>query len=142
MRKYTPECITELKNDEVFVFGSNLWGSHGGGAAKIAYEQFGARWGVRGAMGCHGHSYAIPTLDLNMEKVPMDYLEESCADFLHFAESFKIYTFYVTKIGCGIAGFDEEDVKKLFINSPDNVILPKDWDTRPYEIQDDVQESN
>lgn len=61
-RRYTPEMITELKEDEIFVFGSNLAGAHGGGAARVAYNKFGAVWGQ--GVGLQGQSYGIPTMHL------------------------------------------------------------------------------
>ena len=74
-RKFTPERIDELKPDEIFVFGSNMNGAHMGGAARIAYENFEATWGE--SEGLTGRSYAIPTLDENMEKVSESALEAS-----------------------------------------------------------------
>ena len=59
-RRYTPERILELKGNEIFVFGSNLAGAHAGGAARLAYERFGAVWGE--GVGLHGQTYAIPTM--------------------------------------------------------------------------------
>ena len=59
-RVNTPDRISELKENEIFVFGSNLAGAHGGGAARFAYERFGAVWGE--GMGLHGQTYAIPTM--------------------------------------------------------------------------------
>lgn len=74
-RQYTPENITELKENEVFVFGSNLNGNHTGGAAYLAVEKFGAEMG--NAEGIQGQSYAIPTLDKNMERINLTDLEQS-----------------------------------------------------------------
>ena len=110
--KFTPEKIEELKPGEIFVFGSNMNGAHMGGAARIAYDNFGAKWGK--SEGLTGHSYAIPTLDKNMEKVSESVLEASIDKFIDFVLNNQQLTFYLTKIGCGIAGWDIEDVKRIF----------------------------
>lgn len=114
--------ITSLKLGEVFVFGSNTSGHHAGGAAKIAHEKFGAVWGE--AVGGQGASYAIPTLG---ENVTLETIQTNVKDFLEYARKHKNLTFLVTKIGCGIAGWPEEDMKKMFRHVPGNVWLPKDW---------------
>ena len=66
-REYTPERISELKENEIFVFGSNLAGAHGGGAARLAYNRFGAVWGE--GVGLHGKTYAIPTMQGGVETI-------------------------------------------------------------------------
>lgn len=119
-REYTPENITELKSNEIFVFGSNLAGSHGGGAAWLAHERFGAVWGQ--GVGLQGRSYGIPTMHGGVETI-QPYVDE----FIAFAEEHKEYTFLVTRIGCGIAGFTVGEIAPLFAGAIDieNVILPK-----------------
>ena len=97
----TPEFITRLEPNEIFVFGSNLAGFHGGGAARIAYEQFGAEWGV--GVGRTGQCYAIPTMQGGVETI-RPYVDE----FIRYAEQHPELTFLVTRIGCGIAGFTDE----------------------------------
>ena len=121
-REYTPERITELKPNEVFVFGSNLAGSHGGGAALLAYRKFGAIWGQ--GVGLQGQSYGIPTMQGEVETIK-PYVDE----FIEFAKQHTEYKFLVTKIGCGIAGFRDEEIAPLFGNAVDleNVILPKEF---------------
>lgn len=118
--KYTPDFITELADDEVFVFGSNLRGMHGGGAAALAHRRFGAVWGQ--GVGLQGKSYAIPTMQGGVETI-RPYVDE----FIAFAKEHRELRFLVTKIGCGIAGFREEDIAPLFADALnlDNVILPK-----------------
>ena len=120
--KYTPERITELKANEVFVFGSNLSGFHAGGAARIAMERFGAVWGK--GVGLQGQSYAIPTMQGGVETIK-PYVD----DFIRFAMSHDELTFYVTRIGCGIAGFKDEDIAPLFADAQDikNIILPQSF---------------
>ena len=108
-REYTPDRITELKPNEIFVFGSNLAGSHGGGEARLAYNRFGAIWGQ--GVGLQGQSYAIPTMQGGVETIK-PYVDE----FIEFAKQHPEYKFLVTRIGCGIAGFkDEEILPKEFV---------------------------
>ena len=119
-RRFTPERITELAENEIFVFGSNLAGAHGGGAARLAYRQFGAVWGK--GVGLHGRTYAIPTMQGGVKTIK-PYVDE----FIRFAIEHPWLTFLVTRIGCGIAGFQDRDIAPLFkaaINV-DNIILPK-----------------
>lgn len=121
-REYTPERITELKPNEIFVFGSNLAGSHGGGAARLACNRFGAIWGQ--GVGLQGQSYAIPTMQGGVETIE-PYVEQ----FIDFAFRHREYKFLVTRIGCGIAGFTPYEIAPLFLKVIDllNVILPKDF---------------
>lgn len=121
-RKYTPDRISDLKENEIFVFGSNLAGSHGGGAAKLAYKRFGAIWG-QGA-GLQGQSYAIPTMHGGV-----DLIEPYVEGFMDYAFRHRELTFYVTRIGCGIAGFTPYEIAPLFLKVIDlpNVILPRDF---------------
>ena len=121
-RPFTPERISELKPNEIFVFGSNLAGSHGGGAARLAYDRFGAIWGQ--GVGLQGQSYGIPTMHGGVEVIK-PYVDE----FIEFAKQHPEYQFLVTKIGCGIAGFAIEEMAPLFQQAIDveNIILPKDF---------------
>ena len=119
-REYTPGRITELKPNEIFVFGSNLGGMHGGGAARVAYQCFGA---VRGqGVGLQGQCYAIPTMQGGVETIK-PYVDE----FIEFAKAHQEYKFFVTRIGCGIAGFRDADIAPLFKAAIDqeNIILPR-----------------
>ena len=120
--RFTPAFISELKDDEVFVFGSNLAGAHGGGAARIAYEKFGAEWGV--GVGLTGQSYAIPTMQGGVETIK-PYVD----DFIEFAKAHQNLTFLVTRIGCGIAGFTDDEISPLFekAHDVDNIVLPPGW---------------
>ena len=121
-REYTPEFITSLQPNEVFVFGSNIRGMHGGGAAAIACRKFGAVWGV--GEGLTGQCYALPTMEGGV-----DYIAGKVQNFLACAKSHPEKKFYVTKIACGIAGFTIEEIGPLFadaINMP-NVILPHEF---------------
>ena len=119
---FTPNFIKSLKSDEIFVFGSNLAGAHGGGAARIALEDFGAIWGQ--GVGLQGQSYAIPTMQGGIETIK-PYVDE----FIEFAKQHQELFFYVTRIGCGIAGFLDEEIAPLFKNALDlaNVVLPESF---------------
>ena len=121
-REFTPERITDLKENEIFVFGSNLAGAHGGGAARVAFKYFGAVMGQ--GVGLQGQSYAIPTMQGGVETIK-PYVDE----FIQFAVEHPEYIFLVTRIGCGIAGFWPDEIAPLFIDALDieNVILPKDF---------------
>ena len=120
--EFTPDYISELKNGEIFVFGSNLAGQHGGGAARLAYNQFGAEWGV--GVGLTGQTYAIPTMHGGVDAIA-PYVDE----FIEFARQNGNMKFYVTRIGCGIAGFRDEDIAPLFRNAltVSNIVLPKSF---------------
>ena len=121
-RKFTPEQISSLKEGEIFVFGSNLAGAHGGGAARYAYQHFGAEWGC--GVGMTGSTYAIPTMQGGVETI-QPYVDE----FIRFAIVNSEFTFFVTRIGCGIAGFRNEDIAPLFKDaiSVPNIILPREF---------------
>lgn len=122
--RITPSYITSLGDGEVFVFGSNKAGMHGGGAARIAYEEFGAKWGE--GVGMTGRCYAIPTMDGSI-----DLIRRYVDDFTEFAREHPELTFLVTRIGCGIAGWRDSEIAPLFskVSELDNVALPQEfWD--------------
>ncbi len=116
MTRHTPAMIAELAPGEVFVFGSNAAGAHAGGAARFAFEKFGAIWGE--GEGLQGRSYAINTMS------GIEVLGAQVGRFLDFATSNPALTFLVTEIGCGIAGYKPEQIAGFFANAPSNVVLP------------------
>jgi hypothetical protein len=121
-QRITPERITKLNQNEIFVFGSNLAGMHAGGAARIAVDKFGAIMGQ--GVGLQGQSYAIPTMQGGVNTI-LPYVEE----FIRFADCHPELTFLVTRIGCGIAGFTPKEIAPLFaaaVNMP-NIHLPLDF---------------
>ncbi|TFD70557.1 A1S_2505 family phage non-structural protein [Cryobacterium fucosi] len=109
--------ITKLAPGEVFVFGSNAAGWHGGGAAATALEEFGAVWGE--GHGLHGQSYAIDSMS------GFETLAAEVATFLGFAATHPELTFLVTEVGCGIAGYSPAEVAPLFGGAAANVLLPE-----------------
>lgn len=120
--RITPSWIDSLKENEIFVFGSNLAGMHGGGAARIARLHFGAVMGQ--GVGLQGQSYAIPTMQGGVETI-RPYVEE----FIIFAHQHPELHFLVTPIGCGIAGFEAEDIAPLFKKAKEmkNISLPESF---------------
>ena len=121
-QQYTPDHIDSLKEDEVFVFGSNLAGMHGGGAAYAAFKLFGAVMGC--GVGLRGQSYAIPTMQGGVETIK-PYVD----DFIAFAKEHPELFFFVTRIGCGIAGFRDKEIAPLFAEAHglENVCLPESF---------------
>lgn len=122
--RITPDHISRLKEGQVFVFGSNLQGMHAGGAARMAMQHFGAKWGQ--GVGLQGQSYAIPTM-----QGPVSTIRPYVAEFTKFAKEHPKLQFMVTRVGCGIAGFDPDDIAPLFRDASElpNVTLPKAfWD--------------
>jgi hypothetical protein len=125
--RFTPNNISHLEDNEVFVFGSNEAGIHGAGAARLAFEKFGAVWKI--GVGHEGKTYAIPTKDYVIKTLDLIEIKDYVNEFLIYAEKNPDFTFLVTKIGCGLASYKEEDIAPLFkkaINK-DNVILPKEF---------------
>jgi len=121
----TPDNITELGPNEIFVFGSNLSGRHGKGAARTARKMFGAIYGQ--AYGLQGKSFAIPTVDAKIkDKLPIEAIDTYVSAFIAFAVNHPALTFYVTEIGCGLAGHKVEDIAPLFkyAQNVENIILP------------------
>ena len=121
-KRIAPDFITELSMCEIFVFGSNLEGLHMGGAARIAYEKFGAIWGQ--GVGLQGKSYAIPTMH-----GPVSSIKPYVDEILEFARLHPLNRFLLTRIGCGIAGFKDTEIAPFFVDALNipNISLPKDW---------------
>lgn len=125
--RYTPEIINELQDNEIFVFGSNLSGIHGGGAARQAMQ-----WGAIYGQGIlrQGRTYAIPTKSEGIKRsLTIEEIKPYVDGFIFYAKAKRELTFLVTKIGCGLAGYTVEDIAPLFkeaIGIP-NIILPKEF---------------
>ncbi len=126
--RIAPDWIERLAHNEVFVFGSNLQGQHAGGAARIAHSHFGAEWGV--GVGPTGQCYAIPTMHGDLEAI-RPYVKQ----FVNYAIANPSKHFLLTRIGCGIAGFSDADMCRLFrggIGYPNvlavpNIAVPRQW---------------
>lgn len=127
--RITPDNIDELKDNEIFVFGSNLSGRHGAGAAYMALG-WGAKW--RQASGLQGKTYAIPTKDSTITRtLTIKEIEPYVFKFIEFAKQHPELTFLVTEIGCGLAGYKAKDIAPLFAKAVEveNIYLPsKFWD--------------
>ena len=119
-KRISPRWIDSLEENEIFVFGSNLQGMHGGGAARVAHEKFGAIWGE--GIGLQGQSYAIPTMHGGVDAIA-PYVN----DFIAFAKEHPELKFLVTEIGCGIAGFRISEMAPLFKEAlkMENIYLPE-----------------
>ena len=122
--RVTSSNIKEIQPNEIFVFGSNLEGQHGGGAALLAYKKWGAIWGQ--GVGLQGQTYGIPTMQGGVETIA-PYVDE----FIRFAQEHPELIFLVTEIGCGIAGFRPKEIAPLFKEAiqVENIHLPQRfWD--------------
>lgn len=117
--EFTPDRLDTLPDGHVFVFGSNAAGRHGGGAARLAQERFGAVPGQ--GEGLAGQSYALPTMEGARA------FEAAAGRFVDFARRHPGLTFWLTRVGCGIAGYSDDDVKGWFADVPANVIRPRGW---------------
>lgn len=111
---------------QVFVFGSNLSGLHGGGAARAAHRFYDAKWGV--AEGITGRCYAIPTVKHHLAgSLSLDEIRAAIERFLHHAATHPESQFFVTRIGCGLAGHHDQDIAPMFADAPMNCSLPLPW---------------
>jgi hypothetical protein len=111
--------------DFIFVFGSNLAGRHGKGAALYAVDAYGAKYGV--GMGRTGHAYAIPTKDAELNTLALEYIHHQVKEFLEYARYYKDEVFFVTRIGCGLAGYTDAQIAPMFRGAPDNCIFDIKW---------------
>jgi len=111
--------------DEIFVFGSNLAGVHGAGAARFALEQLGAVWGV--SEGMTGKAYAIPTKDEFIQTLPLDRIENFVKRFIEHAKANSSTKFLMTRVGCVLAGWSDSDIAVMFRGAPTNIDFPEQW---------------
>ena len=115
---------------EVWVFGSNLAGRHGAGAAAVARKKFGAVYGLgAGYQGLEpAHCYAIPTKDGQLQTQPLDAILYAVDEFVDFARRMERLRFFITRIGCGLAGYRDEDIAPMFVRAPMNrCSFPVNW---------------
>lgn len=109
----------------IFVFGSNLAGRHGKGAALYARNNHGAVYGV--GRGRTGNAYAIPTKDADIRTLPLPTIKIYVEEFLEYARQNPDLSFQVTRIGCGLAGYKNHQIAPMFKGAPINCILPEEW---------------
>lgn len=121
--KYHPDRV-QPHTGQIFVFGSNLAGIHGKGAAQQALE-YGARWGC--GDGIAGNTYAIATKDARMRVLPRESIRKRVSMFLDFARAHPEKEFFVTRIGCGLAGYRDADIAPMFALAPDNCDFAEEW---------------
>jgi hypothetical protein len=123
--RYHQDNTIPKGNDWIWVFGSNQAGRHGAGAAKIAHVNFKAKYGKGDVQ--IGHSYAIPTKDSHLKALPIESVMLSIRDFLLYAKASPEKQFFVTRVGCGLAGYPDDDIGPLFKDAPVNCSLPEQW---------------
>lgn len=111
--------------ETVFVFGSNLAGRHGAGAALEAKIHWGAKYGQ--GSGRQGMSYAIPTKSGNLVTLPLKEIQTHVAGFLWYAKKHPELTFLVTRVGCGLAGYQDREIAPFFRGAPANCVFPEEW---------------
>lgn len=109
----------------VFVFGSNLAGRHGAGAAKAAHVNFSAQYGI--GSGPTGRAYAIPTKDRHLKSLSLDEIATHVANFISHATEHSDSKFFVTRVGCGLAGHKDSAVAPLFAMAPSNCSFAFEW---------------
>ena len=130
----------DVMDGEIFVFGSNLAGRHGAGAAKYAAQHYGAVYGV--GEGRTGNAYAIPTKDKYLKTMHIDDVRDAIARFCRYAECHPEYRFLLTPVGTGLAGFPIALIWDAFYCSglPKNVALASSWitDSGTYRLQSGV----
>lgn len=112
----------------VFVFGSNMAGRHGKGSALVAVKQFGAKYGV--GAGFAGQSFGIPTKDAQLLVLPIEAIQGFVNIFLDKARQFDNFQFFVTRIGCGLAGYRDDQIAPMFADAPTNCSFAEQW--RPF----------
>jgi hypothetical protein len=115
-----------VAGNSIFVFGSNLAGRHGRGAARYAAKNYGAIPGC--GIGRQGNAYAIPTKGRQLEVLPLEVIRWHVNDFLVYARNNPELTFHLTAIGCGLAGYKPKQIEPMFRQAPENVILPTEFE--------------
>lgn len=110
---------------QIFVFGSNLAGRHGKGAALEARLRYGAIYGQ--GLGRQGNSFGIPTKDGNLKVLPLSAIQFYVNRFIEYAKYNKNLAFLITRVGCGLAGYQDSEIAPMFKNCPSNCTLPQEW---------------
>ena len=123
--KYYNQDITELKPNQILVFGSNLAGRHGAGLAKLAMNKFGAKYGV--GSGLTGQCYALPTKDHTILSLSLFDIEQYVFFFKQLAKVNPDLEFIVTRVGTGLAGYKDYQIAPMFRGSTENCIFDEKW---------------
>lgn len=116
---------TQADIGQIFVFGSNEAGRHGAGAAYAATKNYGAPLGV--GFGHHGSSFAIPTKDWIVDSLPLDVIEFYVKRFVAFTNTFRDAEFFITRVGCGLAGYKDSDIAPMFKGCSETCNFPEEW---------------
>lgn len=119
--------MSTTPRQQIFVFGSNLLGIHGAGAALAAKESWGAEQGV--GQGPTGSAYALPTKRTPWRRLPLGVIAVNVAVFLDYAAAHPELQFLITRVGCGLAGYTEEEIRPMFEGAPDNCVFH--WEEQP-----------
>lgn len=125
MSRIGTDKVFKPEGGQIFVFGSNLSGIHGAGAARYAWQKLGAVW--EQGEGLMGQSYALPTKDQQLQTLPLERIANYVGSFVMFAWERTDLRFFVTRVGCGLAGLTDHDVGPLFEDAPPNCELPYGW---------------
>lgn len=131
MWKFHTDGTGPKNTKTIFVFGSNLAGNHAGGAARAAVREYGAVMGK--PVGLQGRSYAIPTLDANFSALSLRKIRGYVERFISFARAHPDQNFWITRVGCVIAGYSDADIAPMFLDAPDNCNMPAPW--KPYLVE-------
>lgn len=126
LRPTPKDKIFDPAPNRIFVFGSNREGIHGAGAARYAYKFCGAEW--EEGEGLKGNSYAIPTKATISRSLTVEEVQKHVDRFIEFAWEHRELEFFVTRIGCGLAGFTDDDIAPMFKDAPPNCELPIGWE--------------
>ena len=129
----TIDKVFDESSGQIFVFGSNRAGIHGAGAARTAFREFGAKWEI--GEGLTGQSYALPTKDANLQVLKIEEIKAHVDKFIAFAKEHPELEFFVTRVGCGLAGYTDSDISPLFSAAPGNCILPHGWESKKEKIE-------
>lgn len=117
---------TQPQLDQIFVFGSNLAGVHGAGAARAALDLYHAAWGV--GVGITGNCYAIPTKDFNIQTMKLSEIVKYVESFVQYTKDNPDMKFFITRIGCGLAGYKDHQIAPMFKGCGDNCSFARQWE--------------
>ena len=125
MESWFDKSLFKSTSSNILVFGSNLAGKHGKGAAKFALQYCGAKYGI--PVGLQGNSYAIPTKNEYIRTLPLNVISKYVKEFIQFTRQHPELHFYITAIGTGLAGYEHVHIAPMFVDAPRNCVLPIEW---------------